>query len=121
MHDVAFAVDHDIAIVTILDLQNVACDTVCCHGLDELQARLLEGGRVDAAVLVDKVAEQVVDLCSSHLVSRGSIWHDINDTALGRCRGVSFHAGAPNSWRLLLLVPWPLPCTGRDREPGPPT
>lgn len=82
MDDVPFSVDHDVSVVTILDLQDVAGDRVGGHTLDEVHSSLLEGDRVDRSVLVDEEAEEVVDLGSSHLVSRGSVGNDVDDSTL---------------------------------------
>lgn len=80
--DVSIAVDHDVAVVTVLDLEDVAGDGVGGHGLNEVHARLLEWDCVDTTVLVDEEAEEVVDLGSTHLISRGGVWNDVDDSAL---------------------------------------
>lgn len=36
MYDMACGVNHDVAVVTIFDLQQKANDAVCCHGHDEV-------------------------------------------------------------------------------------
>jgi hypothetical protein len=82
MNNVPFGVNHDVSVMPVLDLEDVARDRVGCHGLDEIEPGLLEGDRVDPAVLVDKVAKQVVDLGSAHLVSGCRIGHNIDDSTL---------------------------------------
>ena len=55
--DVSFAVDHDVPVVSVLDLEDVAGDGVGGHGLDEVEASTLEGDRVLPAVLGDEEVE----------------------------------------------------------------
>jgi hypothetical protein len=78
----ALAIDHDIPVVSVLDLQDVTSHAIRRHRLDKVESSLLKGRRVDAAVLVHKVAEQVVDLGSSHLISRGGVGNNIDYTTL---------------------------------------
>ena len=66
---VSLAVDHDIAIVSILDLQYVTSDRISCHGLNEVQASALELHSVFATVFSDKEIEEIVDFGSAHLIS----------------------------------------------------
>ena len=80
--DVAFAVDQDVPVVSILDLEDVAHHRIGRHGLDEVQASLLELDRVLSAVLGDEEVKKVVDLRSAHLVTRGGVRHDVNDATL---------------------------------------
>lgn len=80
--DVSLAVDHNVSVVTVLDLEDVAGDGVGGHGLDEVHARLLKWDCVDTTVLVDEEAEEVVDLGSAHLISRCSVGNDVDDSAL---------------------------------------
>ena len=82
MDDVALAVDQDVPVVSILDLEDVAHHRIGRHGLDKVQASLLELDRVLSAVLGDEEVKKVVDLRSSHLVTRGGVWHDVNDATL---------------------------------------
>jgi len=84
VNDVPFSVDHDVSVVTILDLKDVAGDRVGGHTLDEVHSSLLEGNRVHRSVLVDEEAEKIVDLGSAHLVSGGSVGNDIDDSTLIR-------------------------------------
>ena len=55
--DMTFAVDHDVSVVSVLDLEDVASDGVGGHGLDEVEASTLEGDRVLPAVLGDEEVE----------------------------------------------------------------
>ena len=89
MDDVAFPVNHDVSIVTVLDLKDIACDGICRHRLDEVQSSFLERDGIDAAVLVDEVSKEIVDLRSAHFVARRGVGHDVNDTAL---KSALFHS-----------------------------
>lgn len=88
VNDMPFSVDHDVSVVTILDLEDVAGDGVGGHTLDEVHSSLLEGNRVDGSVLVDEEAEEIVDLCSTHLVSGGSVGNDVDDSTLMKGKGI---------------------------------
>jgi hypothetical protein len=85
VHDMPFAVDHDVTVMPILDLEDVARDRVRGHRLDKVEAGFLEGYRINATVLVDKVREEVVDLGSTHLVSGRRVGDNVDDTALASC------------------------------------
>ena len=87
MHDVSFAVEHDVPVVAIADLENVADDRVGCHRLDEVEAGLLERDAVLVAVAVLVKVAQVVDLGAAHFVARCGVRHDVNDAAAGRGGG----------------------------------
>ena len=54
MNDVPLAVYHDIAVVSVLDLKDVANNRVRCHGLDKVQASLLELDCVFPAIFRNK-------------------------------------------------------------------
>lgn len=82
VHDVALAVDHDVSVVSVLDLQDIAGDRICCHRLDEIESSFLEGGRVWTTIFVDEIAVKIVDLGTTHFVSGRSVGHDIDYTAL---------------------------------------
>jgi len=84
MNNVTLAINHNVPVVAILDLQDVTRDGIRCHTLDEVEASFLERDRIDAAVLVQEVAEKVVDLRSAHFVSRSGVRDDINNTATWR-------------------------------------
>jgi hypothetical protein len=80
--DTTSSVDHDVAVMTILDLNDVAEERVGRHRLDKVGASLLERDAVRAAVLEDEEASQVVDLGSTHLVARGRVRDHVDDSAL---------------------------------------
>ena len=82
MHDVSLSVNHDVPVVSVFNLKNVTGDRVRSHRLDKIQPGLLESDRVWRAVLGDEKRQQVVNLCSTHLIARCGIGDDINDTAL---------------------------------------
>jgi hypothetical protein len=82
MHDMTLPVNHNVPVVAILDLENVASHGVGSHGLDEVQPRLLEGNGVWCAILRNKERHQIVDLCATHLITRGGVRNDVDDTAL---------------------------------------
>lgn len=42
MNYVTLAIDHDVSIVSVLDLQDVTCDRIGCHRLNEVEASPLE-------------------------------------------------------------------------------
>ena len=82
MYDMTLAVDHDITVVPVFDLQDVAGNRVRRHRLDEVQPRSLERDGVLAAVLGDEEVEQVVDLGAAHFVARGRVRDYVDDAAL---------------------------------------
>lgn len=82
MDDVAFPINHNVAVMSILDLQDIAGYRVRRHGLDEVESSLLERYGVDTPILVDEVGDQVVDLGAAHFVPGCGVWDDVNDTAL---------------------------------------
>jgi hypothetical protein len=57
MYDMPIRIDHDIPIMSILDLQNIASDRVRRHRLDEVESSNLERDSVDSAVFIHKVSE----------------------------------------------------------------
>ena len=75
-------IDHDVPVVAVLDLDDVAEKRVGGHRLDEVGARFLEVDSVGAAVLENEEASKVVDLGATHLVSRRRVWNHVDDTAL---------------------------------------
>lgn len=82
MNNVALPVNHDVSVVTILDLQDVASKRVRSHGLYEVQAGLLERDGVLAAVPGDEEVEQVVHFGTTHLIPRSGVRDDIDDATL---------------------------------------
>lgn len=82
MGDAASTVDHDVAVVAILYLYDVAEERVGGHRLDEVGAGALEVDAFGTAVLGDEEALQVVYLGSPHLIARGGVGYDVDDSAL---------------------------------------
>lgn len=78
----AFPIYHDVSVVSILDLQNVASNRVRRHRLDEVETGPLKWYRIRTPVLRHKEIRQIIDLGSSHFVPRGSIGDYINDATL---------------------------------------
>jgi hypothetical protein len=87
VNQTSVSVNHDVTVVTILDLYDVAEERVGGHRLDEVVAGLLEVDAVGTAVLEDEEAAQVVDLGTSHLVSGRRVGNNVDDTTLGGRRG----------------------------------
>ena len=68
MNDVTISIDHDVSVMSILDLKNVTSDGISSHGLDEVQPSLLKINSVLPAVLSDKEVKKVVDLGTTHFI-----------------------------------------------------
>ena len=51
MDYVTLAIDHNVSVMSILDLQDVACDGIGCHRLNEVEASPLEFDGIFSAVL----------------------------------------------------------------------
>jgi hypothetical protein len=84
--DAASSIDHDVTVVAILDLDDVAEERVGGHRLDKVGAGALEIDAFWTAILDDEEALQVVDLSSSHLVARSGVRYDVDDSALWDAR-----------------------------------
>jgi len=78
----ALPVDHDIAVMTVLNLEYVACHGIRCHRLDEVEPCFLISDGVFSAVFCNEEALEVVNLRAAHFVSRGRIRDNVDDTAL---------------------------------------
>ena len=89
MRNAPFSVYHDVAVVSILELKNVAEDGVGGHGLDEIASGPLKCDRLLRTELEQEERGEVVDLGSSHLVARRSVGDDVDDA---RPRTGSEHA-----------------------------
>ena len=61
--------NHDVAIMSVFNLQNIACERICSHRLNEIEPCSLEGDGVLSPVFGYKEVKEVVDLCSSHFIS----------------------------------------------------
>ena len=68
MNYVALSVYHDIPVMPVLNLEDVASNRVCSHRLNEIQPGLLEGNRMFSTIFSDEEIEQVIDLGSSYLI-----------------------------------------------------
>lgn len=76
------SVNHNVSIVPVLDLQQVADDRICSHGFDEIAASGLEFFRTFVAVLVQEVLVQSRIRLSTQLIARFCIGDALNYTAL---------------------------------------
>ena len=54
VHDVTLAIDHDVPVMTILDLKDIASNRVCRHRLNEVEASPLEFDGIFSAVLCNE-------------------------------------------------------------------
>ena len=82
MNDMSISINHDVAIVPIFNLKNIASDGVSGHRLNEIHSRVLETDRIWTTELAYEEVLKIVYLCPSHLISRRSIWNHINDATL---------------------------------------
>lgn len=85
VQDVTCVIDHDVAIVSILELQKPRDYRISRHAFDEVVAGLLETDRVFAAVFGDEIVVEAVDGFATEHVARDGIWKDIDDAATGCC------------------------------------
>lgn len=86
MHNMALAINHYIAVMTIFNLQNIASHGVCRHGVNEVQSCFLEGNAVLSTVFRSEKSKQIVNLGATHLVSRCRVRDHINNTTLRQCK-----------------------------------
>ncbi len=84
MYYMTFPVNHDVSIVPILNLQDIARNGIRSHGLYEVHTRFLERDRVLTAILGNEKVEQVINFRTTHLIPRCRIRHDVNNTTLRR-------------------------------------
>lgn len=82
MYYVTLCIYHDISIVPIFYLENIASDRIRRHGLNEIQACLLECNRILASVFSYEEVQQIIDFCAAHLITRRRIWNDVYNTRL---------------------------------------
>lgn len=82
MNDVSVTVNHDVAIVTVLDLEDVTRNRVRRHRLDEVEPGFLERDGVLAPILRDEEVKKVIDFGPTHFISRSRVRNNVNDTAL---------------------------------------
>ena len=69
MSNPALPIDHNIPVVSVFDLKNIAKHGIGCHALYEIIPRFLEGHAVCWTELEQKKGGQVIYFCSAHLVS----------------------------------------------------
>ena len=89
VNDVPLLVHHDVAVVSVLDLQEESQHAVRCHRCDEVPPGRLELGARLLTVLLDEVAEQIRVRLSAQLVPGLGLRDALNDTA-PRFRGNHF-------------------------------
>lgn len=82
MNNMTLSIDHDVPVMAILDLQNVAYYGISGHGLYKVEAGLLKFDRVFSTIFRDEEIKQIVDLRSPHLITRRRVRHDIDHTTL---------------------------------------
>ena len=82
MDDMSLSIDHNISIMTVLDLQNVACKRIRGHGLNKIQPCLLERDAVLSAVFGYEEVDQIVHLRTTHLITRSCVWYNIDNATL---------------------------------------
>lgn len=67
--NVTVSIDHNIAVVPVLDLKNIASYRICRHRLNEVQASFLEQNAIFASVLRSEKTNQIVYFCPAHLIA----------------------------------------------------
>lgn len=82
MYDVAILVDHYVAIVAILDLQQIPNQRVGGHGLDKVGPGCLELLGALVAILMLEILGQAAVRLPAELVPRLGIGHALDDAAL---------------------------------------
>ena len=78
--NVTLLINHDIAIVSVLDLKEELHHTVGGHGGDEVPPRVLVGGRGLVPVLFKKIRMKISVSFSSQLVTRFCIRDTFDDS-----------------------------------------
>ena len=68
MNDMTVSVNHNVSVMPVLYLQDVAGHGVSRHRLDKVESSFLKWDGVDAAIFVNKVREQIVDFGSTHFI-----------------------------------------------------
>lgn len=69
VEDMTFGIDHDVAVMTVFELQEIGDDRISCHTRDEVVTSLLELGTVGAIVFAHEELIQTVDMFSSKHIS----------------------------------------------------
>lgn len=84
MNDVAFDINHDVTIVPVFDLKQVANQTVGGHGADKVAASHLEFLSVFVAVRLNEIFIEANVRLTSELVSRFGVRNTFNHATAGR-------------------------------------
>lgn len=92
MGDAAVPINHDVTVVPIFDLNDVAQERIGRHGLNKVDSSLLEVHSIRAAVLHDEKAAKIVDFRAAHFVSRCSVRDDINHAALVEVKAIETYS-----------------------------
>ena len=82
VNDVTLSIDHDVSVVAIFDLKDVASYRVARHGLYEIESGPLELDAILPSILGLEESKQVVDLCSPHFVTRSCVRNDVDNSTL---------------------------------------
>lgn len=82
MYDVSVDIQHDVAVVSVLDLDQEADHAVGGHRHDEVPPRRLELFRVFVAVLLQEVLVHADVRLSTELVSRFRVRHTLDHSTL---------------------------------------
>lgn len=80
--DMSISINHDVAIVPVLDLKDVARNGICGHRLDKIQPRFLERYSVLATILCDEKVLKVIDFGSTQFITRSGIRNHIDYSTL---------------------------------------
>ena len=85
MHDVTFSINHDVLVVSILNLENILDEGICCKTLTEFLLGLLELFALYLAfsVLDNEVVKKGCTISSfMNLIYAHSIINDFNEAAI---------------------------------------
>lgn len=82
MYDVSFSIDHDVTIVTVLDLQDITRHRVRRHRLDEVKTSSLKGDSFFSSIFGNEEVEKVVNFGATHFIPRGGVRYHVDHTAL---------------------------------------
>lgn len=82
VYNVSVRIDHNVSVVTVLDLQQITNDRIGCHRLHEITSSRLELFRTFVAVLMQEVFVQSRVGLSSQLITRFSIGNAFDYAAL---------------------------------------
>jgi len=86
VHNMTIPADHNIPVMSILDLQDVTSNRVCSHRLNEVQSSSLETGGILSTVFCDEEVLKIVHLRPAHFISGCRIWDDVNDPTLPKIK-----------------------------------